>query len=67
MMATLREVYRSGQAAAAQELRRQVVRLTSTTQATTKQITEYLDDIAADARELGILLPYPEDYHREVV
>ncbi len=43
-------------------LKRQVVRLMSTTGLTTKQFTEYLNEIEAHAQTLGIILPHPDDH-----
>jgi len=39
---------------------REVVRLASTTQCNVQQFSEYLDDIARHAADLGIKLPAPE-------
>lgn len=41
-------------------LKREILKLTSTTQANVKQMSEYLDDIQRNAAELGIRLPAPE-------
>jgi len=45
----------------ADELYKLVIRLTSTTIAKTKHMTEYLNDIESHATSLGIYLPRPED------
>ena len=41
-------------------LDREIVKLTSTTQANVKQMSEYIDDIQNHATSLGIRLPGPE-------
>lgn len=43
-------------------LKRQIVRLVSTTGLNTKQFTEYLNEIEAHANGLGIILPTREEY-----
>jgi hypothetical protein len=42
-----------------------VVKKTSIRDATTKQMSEYMDDIEKDSATLGIRLPHPEDEHYE--
>jgi len=61
---TVRKVYRMGGKVEARALYDAIVKLTSTTTATTAQFTEYLKDIEHDAAGIGIVLPRPEDrYH----
>jgi len=61
MIQALRDVWRHGMHAEAAGLRKKIVSLTSTTGATVKQMTEYLENIERDAASLGIRLPFPED------
>jgi hypothetical protein len=65
MIEAVREVYRAGMKDRAQMLFKRIVKLTSTTTANVKQMTEYLDEIEKDARNLNIQLPHPEDLYRE--
>ncbi|MDT8419373.1 MAG: hypothetical protein RQ754_02990 [Desulfuromonadales bacterium] len=65
MIEAVREVYRAGMQEKAQMLFRRIVKLTSTTTANVKQMTEYLDEIEKDAMNLNIYLPHPEDLYRE--
>jgi hypothetical protein len=61
MIQALRDVWRHGLHAEAAGLRKKIVALTSTTGATVKQMTEYLENIEHDAASLAIKLPFPED------
>jgi hypothetical protein len=63
MIEAVREVWRAGKKKDADILFKQIVKLTSTTTASVKQKAEYLNDIDADARSIGIRLPYPEDIY----
>lgn len=46
-------------------LKREIIRLTSTTDCTTAQFAEYLTDIERDAANLSIILPHPDDLYWE--
>jgi len=61
MIRSLRMVWRSGMKKEAVDLKSKVVGLTSTSTATVKQMTEYLDCIEHDSAGMGIRLPMPED------
>lgn len=61
MIQSLREVWRAGMKDEAVSLRKRIVALTSTTTATTRQLSEYMDNIERDAATLSIRLPHPED------
>lgn len=61
MLQTLREVYREGMRDEALSLRKKIVALTSTTDATTKQMSEYMSEIEKHAASFGIRLPFPEE------
>lgn len=58
---SVRKVHRMGGKVEAIALYDAIVKLTSTTTATTAQFTEYLEDIEHDAAGIGIILPRPED------
>lgn len=57
MMETVRDVWRKGMKTEARTLRKQVIGLTSTTNATVAQMQEYLNEIESHANSLGIFLP----------
>ena len=60
MMESLRDVYKLDKGTAL-KLRKDVIRMTSTTKATKKQMTEYLNDIKMDTFDkLGIILTSEE-------
>jgi hypothetical protein len=61
MIQGLRAVWRHGMEKEALSLKKRVVELTSTSTATVKQMTEYLDSIEHDAASLAIRLPHPDD------
>jgi hypothetical protein len=61
MAESLTFILDSGYADCAEDIRDQVIRLTSTTQCNTAQMTEYMTDIERAAADLGIGLPHPED------
>lgn len=61
MISNIRDVYRSGMRTKAVELRNQIVKLTSTRDASTKQMAEYLTNIDHDAQEQGVVLERPDD------
>lgn len=64
MIQSVRKVYRSGLKDDATAMHQQIVRMTSTTGATVKQFTEYLNDIEKDMAGKGFSLPHPDDkYH----
>jgi hypothetical protein len=60
LIQTIREVWRHGMKTEALNLNREIIRLTSTTTATVKQMTEYLQSIEHDAASLAIKLPFFE-------
>ena len=61
MVQALREVWKHGMKEEAVALRRKIVALTSTTDATTAQMSEYMTSVEHDAASLAINLPHPED------
>ena len=61
MVQSLREVWKQGMKREAMDLRKKIVALTSTTTATVKQMTEYLNSIEHDAASMAISLPHPDD------
>ncbi|OEU65359.1 MAG: hypothetical protein BA863_01785 [Desulfovibrio sp. S3730MH75] len=58
MIASVRDVYRAGMKDEATLLFRNIVKMTSTTTATVPQMTEYLQEIEAEANGFGIYLPH---------
>jgi len=60
MVQSLREVWKHGMKQEAIELRKKIVALTSTTTATTHQMSEYMTNIERDAAALAIRLPQVE-------
>ena len=56
----VRDVWRGGDKDGAMLLRKNIVRLTSTTHASVKQMSEMMEDIERDAISKGIYLPAPE-------
>jgi len=67
MIGSVNAVHAQGMKAEALALKREIVRLTSTTQMNVHQFTEYLNDIELDARNLGIILPHPEDLYNDAL
>ncbi len=63
MIHAVRKVYRDGFKVESKALADQIVKLTSTTNATTNQFTEYLNEIERDYADKGIALPHPEDQY----
>lgn len=61
MLQTIRSVYREGMRDEALDLHKKIISLTSTTTASVKQMSEYMEAISHHAASLGIKLPYPED------
>lgn len=61
MVQSLRAVFKQGMKEEALNLRKRMIFLTSTTTATVKQLSEFLDNIERDAASLGIGLPHPGD------
>lgn len=61
MIQSLRGVWKAEMKNEAVALRKQIVALTSTTTATTVQMSEYMTSIERKVAELGIMLPHPED------
>lgn len=64
MLQSIRAVYTSGMKQEAKAMEKEIIRMTSTTTATVKQFTEYLNDIEKDMISKGISLPHPNDYWR---
>lgn len=54
---TIRKVWKEGLKKEAEELRRKYIALTSTRDANTKQMAEYLTDIDIDCSKHGLILP----------
>jgi hypothetical protein len=67
MIESVRRVHRQGNIKDAKHLADMIVRLTSTTDASVKQFTEYLNELEKDAFEKGITLPHPEDRYYEAM
>lgn len=67
MVQSIRRVYSQGFKDDANAMFEQIVRMTSTTSATVKQFTEYLNDIEKDMVSKGIALPHPEDRYYEAM
>lgn len=67
MIGSVNAVHASGMKSEAMALKKEIVRLTSTTQMNVHQFTEYLNDIELDARNLGIILPHPEDLYNDAM
>ena len=67
MIGSVNAVHAQGMKAEAVALKREIVRLTSTTQMSVQQFTEYLNDIELDARNIGIILPHPEDLYNDAL
>ncbi len=65
MIHSLRKLYQQGFKQESTQLHDQVVRLTSTTNASVKQFAEYLIEIERDMAGKGIVLPHPEDRYYE--
>lgn len=61
MVNAVRKVHTKGFKQDAKIMSDQIIRLTSTAAATTKQFSEYLNDILHHAANNGIVLPHPED------
>jgi len=61
MVQAIRDVWRYGLKAEAVGLRKKIVALTSTTGATTSQMSEYMTAIENHAATLSIRLPHPEE------
>lgn len=60
MIQSLRSIWSQGMKTEAVSLRKKIVALTSTTTATVKQMTEYMQSIEHHAASLGIRLPFNE-------
>ncbi len=67
MIGSVNAVHAKGMKSEAIALKREIVRLTSTTQMNVQQFTEYLNDIELDARNIGIILPHPEDLYNDAL
>ena len=63
MIEAVRSVHRQGMKADAEAMRKQIVKLTSTTTASVKQFTEFLTEIERDAMKYAIRLPHPDDIY----
>lgn len=61
MIQAVRKVYTMGHKTEAKTMGKQIVKLTSTTGASAKQFTEYLNEIERDMIGKGIVLPHPKD------
>lgn len=61
MIHALRSVWQQGMKTEAVSLRKKIVALTSTTTATTHQMSEYMSAIEHDAAGLSIMLPFPNE------
>ncbi len=65
MITSINNVHKDGKKGDAHHLKRMIIRMTSTTTATTKQMSEYLDAIKFDCiTNLSLQLPIPEDIGR---
>jgi hypothetical protein len=61
MVEAVRTVHRAGLKADSKKMADQIVKLTSTTDCTVAQFTEYLNDIEKHYITIGVSLPHPED------
>lgn len=67
MVSAIRQVHTCGMKTEAAAMAEQVVKLTSTTHASVRQMCEYLTDIERGALEMGITLPHPSDLYYEAM
>lgn len=67
MIQSVRKVHSEGFRKEAKALSDHIIKLTSTTNATVKQFTEYLNDIERDMMGKNIVLPHPEDRYYEAM
>jgi len=67
MVAAVKEVRKSGMEIQADALRREIVRLTSTTDFNTKQMTEYLNRMEQFAADKGANITFPADIANEAL
>jgi hypothetical protein len=67
MVQAVRHVHKLGAKTQAKLLEKEIVRLTSTTQANTKQFAEYLTEIERDMAGKGIVLPRKEDQYYDAL
>lgn len=65
MISAIRKVHTQGFKQDAKAMYKQIVRLTSITSATVKQMREYITDIFRDGTSQGIALPHPDDLGRK--
>lgn len=63
MIQTIRNIWKQGGKQDAELLHKNIVRLTSTTDANLKQFKEYLTDIEHDSISKGLPLPHKEDIY----
>lgn len=61
MWEAVREVWRAGMKDKAELLKKEITKLTSTTQTDTKQMAEYMHEVDMHAAGLNIHLPRPDD------
>ncbi len=67
MLEAVRKVHRMGMIEEAKVQADYILKNTSTTSATVKQFTEYLNDIEKDMISKGISLPHPEDRYNQAM
>jgi len=67
MINAIRKIYSDGFKSEALKMHNHIVKLTSTTAATVKEFSEYLNEIEKDSIEKGIILPHPEDMYAEAM
>ncbi len=67
MIQAVRKVHTQGFVQEAKAMQKEIIKLTSTTNATVKQFTEYLNEIERDMTDKGIALPHPEDKYESAM
>lgn len=67
MINTVRKLHTDGFKQDSKKLADQIIKLTSTVVATTKQFTEYLNEVERDMLTKGISLPHPEDRYQQAM
>lgn len=63
MIQAVRLIHTKGLKQEAKAMSKEIIRMTSTTAATVKQFTEYLNDIEKEMIGRGFSLPHPSDYN----
>ena len=64
MIDSVRDIHKKGMHGHAKHLQDQIIKMTSITDASTKQMTECLDDVFKDCQQCGVVLTVPDDIAR---